>query len=129
MVQEMTPDMAALKTRLKSTWEAGDYAHFSTFMEPGELEFLQRLPLQPGMTLLDVGCGSGPLTIPAAKRGIKVTGLDLAQNLVDEANERARKEGLDIRIEQGDAEALPYRDASFDAVMSWIGAMFAPRPE
>jgi SAM-dependent methyltransferase len=129
MIQDMTPEMAALKMRLKSTWEAGDYAHFATYMESGSLEFLHRLPLEPGMTLLDVGCGAGQLTIPAAKRGIAVTGLDLAQNLVEQARERARKEGLNIRIHQGDAEALPYADTLFDAVMSWIGAMFAPRPE
>jgi ubiquinone/menaquinone biosynthesis C-methylase UbiE len=49
--------------------------------------------------------------------------------LVDQANDRAKAEGLDIRIEQGDAEALPVEDASFDVVMSLIGSMFAPRPE
>ncbi|HZP80879.1 MAG TPA: class I SAM-dependent methyltransferase [Chthonomonadaceae bacterium] len=129
MTQEMTPEMAALKARLKSTWEAGDYGFFARYLEPGALEFLNRLPLERGATLLDVGCGAGQLTIPAAKRGIKVTGLDLAQNLVDQARKRARQEGLDIRIEQGDAEALPFADGSFAAVMSLIGAMFAPRPE
>lgn len=129
MIREMSPEMEALKARLKSTWEAGDYSHFAKYLEPGALEFFDRLPLEKGTTLLDVGCGAGQLTIPAAKRGIRVTGLDLAQNLVDQARERAEKEGLDIRIEQGDAEALPFKDASFAAVMSLIGAMFAPRPE
>jgi ubiquinone/menaquinone biosynthesis C-methylase UbiE len=128
-MSEMTPEMAALKARLKSTWEAGDYGLFATYLEPGALEFLHRLSLEKGTTLLDVGCGAGQLTIPMAKQGILVTGLDLAQNLVDQARERARKEGLDIKIEQGDAEALPYEDASFSVVMSLIGAMFAPRPE
>lgn len=128
MVQEMTPEMDALKARLKSTWEAGDYGVFAKYLEPGALEFLDRLPLEKGTTLLDVGCGAGQLTIPAAKRGLQVTGLDLAQNLVDQARERAKQEGLDIRIEQGDAENLPYEDASFAAVMSLIGSMFAPRP-
>lgn len=129
MEQNMTPEMNALKARLKSTWEAGDYAHFATYMEAGSLEFFARLPLTKGMTLLDVGCGAGQLTLPAARRGIKVTGIDVAQNLVDRAQARAQKEGLDIDIRQGDAEALPFADASFDAVLSFIGSMFAPRPE
>jgi len=129
MVHDMTPEMMALKTRLKSTWEAGDYGVFARYLEPGAVEFLDRLSLEKGTTLLDVACGAGQLTIPVAKRGIQVTGLDLAQNLVDQARERAKREGLDVRIDQGDAEALPYPDESFSAVMSLIGAMFAPRPE
>ena len=59
----------------KSTWESGDYGVFAKYLEPGALEFFDRLPLEEGITLLDVGCGAGQLTIPAAKRGIKVTGL------------------------------------------------------
>jgi SAM-dependent methyltransferase len=125
----ISPEMEALKTRLKSTWEAGDYGVFAKYLEPGALEFFDRLDLRPGTRLLDVGCGAGQLTIPAAKRGIKVVGIDLAQNLVDQARERARAEGLDIQIDQGDAEALPFEDASFEVVMSLIGSMFAPRPE
>lgn len=129
MIQDMTPEMAALKARLKSTWEAGDYGHFATYMEPGAIEFFDRLPLETKTTLLDVGCGSGQLTIPAAKRGMKVTGLDLAQNLVEQAREKAKQHGLNVCVEQGDAEDLPYDHASYEAVMSFIGAMFAPRPE
>lgn len=126
---DMTPEMDVLKARLKSTWESGDYGVFAKYLEPGALEFFDRLDLKPGTRLLDVGCGAGQLTLPAARRGIEVTGIDLAQNLVDQANERAQAEGLDVRIEQGDAEALPYEDESFDVVMSLIGSMFAPRPE
>jgi SAM-dependent methyltransferase len=129
MTQEMTPEMTTLKARLKSTWEAGDYGHFATYMEAGSIEFFDHLPLDKKETLLDVGCGAGQLTIPAAKRGFKVTGIDLAQNLVDEARAKAQKAGLNIDIRQGDAEALPFEDASFDAVFSFIGSMFAPRPE
>ncbi len=121
--------MEALKSKLKSTWEAGDYSIFAKYLEPGALEFFNRLQIPVGTKLLDIGCGAGQLTIPAAKRGIRVTGLDLAQNLVDHARERAQKEDLDVEIEQGDAEALPYPDASFEVVLSLIGAMFAPRPE
>jgi SAM-dependent methyltransferase len=125
----MAPEMEALKTRLKATWEAGDYGVFAKYLEPGALEFFERLNIPPGTKLLDIGCGAGQLTIPAARKGIDVTAIDLAQNLVDQANERANAEGLKARIEQGDAEALPYPDASFDMSLSLIGSMFAPRPE
>lgn len=125
----MSPEMEALKRKLKSTWEAGDYGTFAKYLELGAMEFFDRLQIQPGTKMLDVACGAGQLTIPAAKRGIRVTAIDLAQNLVDQARQRAEQEGLDIEITQGDAEALPYPDASFDIVLSLIGSMFAPRPE
>jgi SAM-dependent methyltransferase len=125
----MTPDMSALKTRLKATWESGDYGVFAKYLEKGALEFFERLNIPPGTRLLDVGCGAGQLTLPAARKGILVTGLDLAANLVQQARARAAAEGLQVQVDEGDAEDLPYADASFDVVMSLIGAMFAPRPE
>jgi SAM-dependent methyltransferase len=125
----MTPEMGALKTRLKNTWESGNYGVFAKYLQTGALEFFDRLNIAPGTTLLDVACGAGQLTLPAARRGIRVTGLDLAGNLVRQARKRAAAEGLDVRIDEGDAEQMPYADQSFDAVMSLIGAMFAPRPE
>lgn len=125
----MTPEMSALKARLKSTWEAGDYGVFAKYLERGALEFFDRLDIPPGTRLLDVGCGAGQLTLPAAARGIDVTGLDLAANLVEQARARAAAAGLAVRVDQGDCENLPYADASFDVVLSLIGAMFAPRPE
>lgn len=125
----MTPEMEALKTRLKATWEAGDYGVFSKYLEAGALEFFDRLDISPGTKLLDVACGAGQLTIPATMKGIDVTGLDLAQNLVDQTNERLMAEGLNATAVQGDAENLPFDDNSFDVVLSLIGSMFAPRPE
>jgi ubiquinone/menaquinone biosynthesis C-methylase UbiE len=125
----MTPEMGALKTRLKKTWESGDYGVFAKYLQTGALEFFDRFDIPPGTTLLDLACGAGQLTLPAARRGIRVTGLDLAGNLVRQARKKAAAEGLDVRIDEGDAEQLPYEDGSFDVVMSLIGAMFAPRPE
>lgn len=125
----MTPEMSALKTRLKATWESGDYGVFAKYLEQGALEFFDRVNVLPGTRLLDVACGAGQLTIPAARKGIEVTGLDLAANLVEQARARAAAEGLTIQVDEGDAENLPYPDASFDAVMSLIGSMFAPRPD
>jgi SAM-dependent methyltransferase len=102
---------------------------FATYLEKGALEFFDRLNIPSGIRLLDVGCGAGQLTLPAARKGIQVTGLDLAANLVQQAWTKAAEEGLTIQVDEGDAEDLPYPDASFDVVMSLIGSMFAPRPE
>jgi SAM-dependent methyltransferase len=67
--------------------------------------------------------------VPAARRGARVTGVDIAPNLVVQARERAEKEGVEVSFDEGDAEQLPYEDGSFDLVVTLIGAMFAPRPE
>src|SRR6195256_3808014 len=125
----MTPEMTALKTRLKTTWESGDYGVFAKYLEKGALEFFGRLNIPAGTRLLDVACGAGQLTLPAARKGIQVMGLDLAANLVQQARAKAVDEGPKIQVDEGDAENLPYPDSSFDVVMSLIGSMFAPRPE
>lgn len=123
------PEVASLKTRLKNIWMAGDYDRFSRYMEGSARDFYERLNVAPGCQLLDVGCGSGQLALIAAKDGLEVTGVDIAGNLVERARGRARAEGLQARFEEADAEALPFEDASFDVVVSLIGAMFAPRPD
>lgn len=124
-----TPEMVALKSRLKDTWMSGDYAHFAQFLAPGALEFLERLKIPPGTRMLDLACGAGQIAIPAAKAGVAVTGIDIAANLIDEARQRAAAEGVPVRFEEADCEELPFPDESFDLVVSLIGAMFAPRPD
>lgn len=128
-MSNMTPEMESLKARLKATWMSGDYARFAEPMEPGALEFLERIAILPGTEMLDIGCGAGQIAIPAARAGVRVTGVDIAANLVEHARARAKAEGLDVRFDEGDAEMLAYADASFDVVVSLIGAMFAPRPD
>jgi SAM-dependent methyltransferase len=123
----MTPEMEALKARLKTTWMSGDYGHFAKYLEPGALEFLARLAVASGTRMLDVACGAGQIAIPAARAGVRVTGIDIASNLIEQARERARAEGVEVSFDEGDAEMLPYEDAAFDLVVSLIGAMFAPR--
>ncbi|CAA9459390.1 MAG: SAM-dependent methyltransferase [uncultured Rubrobacteraceae bacterium] len=125
----MTPEMESLKARLKATWMSGDYGHFAKYLEPSALEFLARIPIPAGTRVLDVACGAGQISIPAARAGARVTGVDIATNSIEQARARARDEGLDARFDEGDAEMLSYEDASFDLVMSLFGAMFAPRPE
>ena len=129
MTQEMAPEMETLKARLKATWMAGDYGTFAKYLEPGALEFLGRLRVEPGTRMLDVACGAGQISIPAARAGARVTGVDIATNSIEQARVRARDEGLEARFDEGDAEMLSYEDASFDVVASLFGAMFAPRPE
>ena len=118
-----------LKTRLKATWMDGNYDYFSRFMASSAAQLLDPLTLSPGATLLDVACGSGQLALVAAERGLKVTGVDIATNPILAARGRAAAAGLDVRFDEGDAEAMPYPDANFDVVASLYGAMFAPRPE
>ena len=129
IIAEITPEMEALKAGLKATWMSGDYGHFATYLEPGALEFLSRIKIEPGARVLDVACGAGQTAIPMSRAGAKVTGVDIATNLIEQARARAQTENLDARFEEGDAEMLPYADGSFDIVVSLIGAMFAPRPE
>jgi len=123
------PEIDNLKTRLRGTWMAGDYDRFSRYMEDGARLFYEQLDIPAGSDLLDVACGSGQLALWAARDGVKVTGVDIAPNLVLRAQARAQGEGLKARFLEGDAEDLPFEDASFDVVTSLIGAMFAPRPE
>ena len=103
----MTPEMSQLKTRLKATWESGDYGVFAKYLQKGALQFFDRLNLPPGTRLLDVGCGAGQLTLPAARRGMTVTALDLAANLVEQARAKAAAEGLSATIDQDQGVAVP----------------------
>ena len=129
MTTAVSPEMETLKTKLKTTWEAGDFSEVAKHIETTAEAFVERLNIQPGMKVLDVACGSGNLAILAAEKGAEVTGIDIAENLIDAAKKRAEAAGLDIKFEVGDAEAMPYDDNSFDLVMTMFGAMFAPRPD
>lgn len=126
---EMTSEMQTLKTKLHKVWTAGDFGRIAKTLETGAAEFIERLDLQSGMRVLDVACGTGNLAIPAARIGADVTGVDIAENLIEQARANAENENLKIQFDVGDAENLPYEDASFDAVVTMFGAMFAPRPE
>ena len=122
-------EFSALKDRMKAMWMAGDFGQIARLNQRGAEEFVDRLDLKPGLRVLDVACGTGNQSIPAARTGAEVTGLDLAPNLLEQARARARSENLKINFVEGDAEQLPHKDHEFDVVLSMFGAMFAPRPD
>jgi SAM-dependent methyltransferase len=121
--------LAHIKQLMKSMWTSGDFGKLAELMEKSAEDFVARLNLKPGMRVLDVGCGTGNQSIPAAQAGAEVTGVDIAPNLLAQAAERAKREGLNIDFREGDAEELPFTDGSFDVALSMFAAMFAPRPE
>ena len=124
------PDgLAELKQRLRASWIAGDFGQIAKLNASEAEGFITRINLKPGMKVLDVACGTGNQSIPAARAGAQVTGLDIAPNLLEQARQRAHAENLKIEFVEGDAEKLPYPAGQFDVVVSMFGAMFAPRPE
>ncbi len=129
MTQTAAPDLAQLKSNLKSIWMAGDFGQIASYAVQAGVEFIGRTQIKPGSRLLDVACGTGNVSLPAARAGASVTGVDIAPNLLEQARKRAAAEHLNIRFDEGDAEDLPYADGEFDIVVTMFGAMFAPRPE
>jgi SAM-dependent methyltransferase len=123
------PEMQVIKQSMQEVWAAGDFGVIAKIIEDEGSNFINRLDIKPGDKVLDIACGTGNLSIPAAKRGALITGIDFVPDLIRQARERAVKEGLNARFDVGDAEALPYEDNEFDAVVSMFGIMFAPRPE
>jgi ubiquinone/menaquinone biosynthesis C-methylase UbiE len=126
---KLTTEMENLKSRLRATWMAGDFGQIAKTYETGAREYVERIGIEKGSRVLDVACGTGGLSFPAARLGASVTGIDIAANLVEQAITRNETEKLDAEFDIGDVEAMPYDDESFDIVMSMFGAMFAPRPD
>lgn len=114
----------------KALWEKGDFTKIAAAMRDSGEELVESLGVAAGMDVLDLGCGDGTTALPAAQRGAKVVGVDIAENLVAAGNARAAAEGLhNLRFQAGDASDLrDLADESFDLVVSIFGAMFAPRP-
>jgi SAM-dependent methyltransferase len=115
--------------RVRAIWTSGDFGRIAKGYERGASEFITRLGLEPGDRVLDVACGTGNLALPAARTGASVTGIDIAPNLIAQAEARAAAERLPIVFEVGNAERLPYADGAFRTVVTMFGAMFAARPE
>jgi SAM-dependent methyltransferase len=125
------PQLATIKDDARTTWATGDY---DAMMRQERLygvgeRLVERAGVERGTTVLDVACGTGNAAIPAARKGARVTGLDLTPGMLDIARGRAEDAGVDIEWIEGDAEDLPFDDQSFDVVLSAFGCMFAPRHE
>ena len=114
----------------QALWEKGDFTRIAQSMRESGEALVRALGMTKGLKVLDLGCGDGTTALPAAKLGADVLGVDIATNLVEAGNRRAKQEGLaNLRFQQGDATNLQgLADQSFDLVVSIFGAMFAPKP-
>src|SRR5947199_10755445 len=114
----------------KALWEKGDFTRIAESMRESGEALVKTLGVTDGLDVLDVGCGDGTTALPAAALGANVLGVDIASNLVEAGNARAKSLGLtNIRFQEGDASDLRDLDGdSFDLVVSVFGAMFAPKP-
>jgi len=116
-----------LKAKHRSMWASGDYPSMvETFLLPLGPRLVEACEIGPGMRVLDVAAGTGNASIPAAASGATVVASDLTPELFEAGRARAEAEGVELEWVEGDAEDLPFEDASFDAVISSIGVMFAP---
>lgn len=120
-------DFAELKKKHRATWASGDYDQIARGIRSVADHVVRCARIRAGERVLDVACGTGNTALMARARGALVTGLDLTPELLAVAQQRAAEEGLDgITWKEGDAEAMPFADASFDVVVSSCGLMFAP---
>ncbi|MEA2155203.1 MAG: hypothetical protein QOE11_1343, partial [Solirubrobacteraceae bacterium] len=120
-------DIDELKARQRAMWSAGNYDFIAQFIWEVGAVVAETAQIEPGMAVLDVATGSGNAAIPAAQAGGEVTGLDLTPELFDAARKHADEAGVTVEWVEGDAEALPFEDGSFDRVLSTFGVQFAAR--
>ena len=118
-------DVSKFKEAQRQGWK--HFAPLEALTTPAAACLVKFAGVQPGQDLLDVGCGTGVAAITAARIGARVCGVDLTPELLERARENSRIPNLEIDFREGDAEALPFDDASFDIVLSQFGHMFAPR--
>ena len=125
----MAPKEATINPN-QALWEKGDFTAIAAFMRQSGEVVVESLGIEPSMRVLDLGCGDGTTAVPLARLGADVVGIDIARNLVEAGNRRAREGGLTrLRFQEGDACNLEgVADRSFDLVLTVFGAMFAPRP-
>lgn len=122
-------DLAAIKRRQQETWATGDYAVVATRIQLVAERLTETADLRAGWRVLDVATGSGNAAIAAARSGCSVVGIDYVPSLLEVGRRRVAAEGLDVELLEGDAEEIPFADATFDAVISVFGSMFAPDQE
>jgi len=118
--------LSGIKARQQETWASGDFAVIAARIVLVSEWLADTADLRAGWRVLDVACGNGNATLAAARCGTHVLGVDYVPGLLEGGRRRAAAERLDVEFRLGDAEDLPVPDASFDAVLSVFGAMFAP---
>jgi ubiquinone/menaquinone biosynthesis C-methylase UbiE len=120
------PDLKAIKAKQQAAWSSGDYAIVGITLQIVGEQLAEALDLRAGQKVLDVAAGNGNATLAAARRWCDVTSTDYVESLLARGRQRAEAEGLKVTFQRADAEALPFADGSFDAVMSTFGGMFSP---
>src|SRR5947209_2425199 len=123
----LAPAFAAVKSRQQSVWASGDFSVVASRIVYQAEQLCETADLQAGWRVLDVATGSGNAAIAAARRGCEVVGSDFVPALLERGRLRAEAEHLSVEFIEGDAEQLPFPDASFDAVISIYGVMFTPQ--
>jgi SAM-dependent methyltransferase len=123
------PDLAAVKTKQQAAWSSGDYAVVGTTLQiVGEM-LCEAVDLRSNQRVLDVAAGNGNATLAAARRFAEVVSTDYVGSLLERGRERAKADRLDVTFQEADAEKLPFKDGSFDVVLSTFGVMFTPNQE
>jgi SAM-dependent methyltransferase len=120
------PELTEQKQQARELWAGGDYAGIVPYIAAAGRKAVEAAEIKSGEDVLDVACGTGNATIPAAETGAKLTGLDLTPELLEAGRAAAAEAGVEIEWVEGDAENLPFDDESFDVVISVFGSMFAP---
>jgi SAM-dependent methyltransferase len=123
------PELSEQKQRARALWSAGDYPAIAEKIAQMGATTVERANLKEGEEVLDVACGAGNATIPATQRGARVTGIDIAPELLEVGRRAAGEAAVDVTWVEGDAEELPFENESFDVVLSTVGVQFAPRHE
>ena len=116
----------AIKARQQATWAAGDFGIVGTTLQIVGESLCEAIDLRPGSKVLDVAAGNGNCSLAAARRWCDVTSTDYVASLLEDGRRRAHAERLPMQFQEADAEALPFADGAFDAVLSSFGVMFAP---
>ena len=123
------PDYGAIKVKQKATWASGDYSVIGTTLQIVGERVCEAIDIRAGEAVLDIAAGNGNATLAAARQFAKVTSTDYVGALLERGRQRAAAEHLDVMFIEADAEALPFADNSYDAVLSTFGVMFAPNQD